>query len=329
MPTDVFLMRRQILMAGLEATYGIDVVPTHTASYQAIKIMEPFAPDFGQENVEVSAGLLTRGFSRPIGTVRPAGLTFKTYVHGLDSGSYTANRKPPIGDLLRACGAFESFVSSNADGRPEYQYAPAQDVGSDNSLTLVAHIDGYEHRMVGCRGNVNLIYGAAAPVTAEFTFRGQLTTEAATTRSSSVSLPTQIPPRWIGSGSIFIQSLAANVENLNFNTNNTVLEQRASAAASGSGIIAVLLTERAPGGSFDPEASQPTSFDFFGSWRSSSGAVLRLQAGTGQGNRFTLIASQTVLKQNAWGNKTGLAIFNADYQCYERGGDDEYRITFD
>ena len=325
---DVFLFRRQIFLAALESTYGVDANPTHTASYQAIKLMEPFTPDFGQENVEVSAGLLTRGFSRPIGTVRPAGITFRTYVHGLDSGSYTANRKPPIGDLLRACAAFETFVSSNADGQPEYQYAPAQDVGSDGSVTLVAHIDGFEHRLVGCRGNVNFIYGAAAPVVAEFNLRGQLTTEAATTRSTSVSLPVQIPPRWIGSGSIFIGSLAANVENLNFSTNNAVLEQRASAAASGSGIIAVLLPERAPGGSFDPEASQPSSFDFFGSWRSTSGAVLRLQAGTSQGNRFTLIASQTVLKKNDWGNKTGLAIFNVDYQCYERGGDDEYLLRF-
>jgi hypothetical protein len=209
---------------------------------------------------------------------------------------------------------------------PEYQYAPASDVGSDNSVTIVAHIDGFEHRMVGCRGNVNFVYGAAAPVTAEFTFEGQLTTEASTVRTGVPVLPTQIPPRWIGSGSIYTQSLQANVEKLNFNTNNTILAQRASTAASGSGIIAVLITERKPGGSFDPEAT--TSLDFFGTWRSTSGVNLLLQAGNLQGNRFTLIASQTVVKKLDWGDKTCLAIFNMDYQCYEVSGNDEWILKF-
>ncbi len=327
MATDVFLTRRQILITGLETTYGVDVAPQHTNSFQPIKIMEPFNPNFTQENVEISAGLLTRGMSRPIGTVRPAAISFKTYVHGLDAGSYTANRKPPIGDLLRSCGMFETFTSSDATGKPIYQYAPGADVGSDQSVTIVAHIDGFEHRVIGCRGDVNFVYGAAAPVLAEFTFQGQLTTEASTARTGTPTLPTQIPPRWIGSGSIFIQSLTANVEKINFHTNNTILAQRASNAASGSGIIAVILTERKPGGSLDPEAT--TSLDFFGTWRSTSGVNLRLQAGTSQGNRFTLVASQAVFKKMDWGDKTGLAIFNLDYQCYETAGNDEYLLQFD
>jgi hypothetical protein len=329
MANDVFLERRQILMAAVETTEAVDAAPQHTNSYQAIKMMEPFNVNLAQEFVEQTAGLLTRGMSRPIGTVRPMGITFKTYVCGLDSGSYTANRKPPIGDLLRACGMYETFISSDASGKPVYQYAPAADVGSDASITVVAHKDGYEHRFVGARGNVNLVYGAAAPVIAEFTLRGQLTTEASTTRTGNPVLWSQIPPRWVASGTIYVGSFQALPENLNFNSNNTLLEQRAPWASSGSGIIKVIITERQPGGSFDPEAMQPGSLDAIGNWRSSSGMTIRLQAGVSQGNRFTLTASQAIIKQVGWGNKTGLSIFNIDYQAYETSGNDEYMIQFD
>ena len=128
---DIFTTRRQTLMAALESTYGVDAAPQHSNSFQAIRIMEPFALDLTQEIVDVTGGNLSRGTGRPVGTVRPAGVTFKTYVHGLDSGSYTSNRKPPIADLLRSCGMYETFISSDANGRPVYNYDFASDVGSD------------------------------------------------------------------------------------------------------------------------------------------------------------------------------------------------------
>ena len=323
---DIFLTRRQIMMTALEATYATDAAPQAT-SYQAIRMIEPFKLDLSTEMLEQEAGLLTRGRSRPISTVRPIGVTFRTYVQGLDAKSYTATDKPPIGDLLRCCGLQETFASSNAAGQPEYRYDQATDVGSDFGLTIVAHQDGFEHRFVGARGNVNFIWQAAAPVIADFNFRGQLTTEASTTRTAPTGMPTVIPPRWIGSGTIFIGSLAANVENLNFNTNNTLFEQKASRASSASGIIAVWITQRSPGGSFDPEANSAS--DFFGAWRSTSGGVLRLQAGLTQSNRFTLVASQVIYKQVSWGDKEGMGIFSTDFEAYERNSDDSFRITFD
>lgn len=327
---DVILQRRQILAAALETTYATDAAPQHTNSFQAIRLIEPFNIDLGQEIVDVTGGNLSRGFGRPVGTVRPAGVSFKAMLVGLNSGvgSYTANQKPPLGDLFRSCGMFETFVSSDSTGRPVYRYAPSVDVGSDNSVTIVAHQDGYEHRLLGCRGNVNLIYGAASPVIAEFTFRGIVSTEAATTRTGNPTLPTNQPPRWIGSGSVYIESLSARIEALNFNTNYDVLEERASVAASGSGIVEVFLTNRQPGGSLDPEATLPGSYDAIGVWRSSSGGVLQLNVGNTQANRFTLTCSQVVYRKVTWGNKSGLSIFNVDYQATERNGTDEFQLEY-
>ena len=319
---DVFLTRRQLLMAGLESAYGTDAAPQHTSSYQAIRMIDPFALDLGTEMVEVQAGALTRGMSRPIATVRPAGITFRTFVQGTAAVSYTASVKPPIGDLLRACGLQETFAAA------VYTYAPATDVGSDRSVTIVAHQDGYEHRILGCQGNVNFIFKAGEPVVAEFNFRGMLSTEANTTRAAPTGLPSVVPPRWVGSGSVFVESLSADIENANFNTNNTVLEARASRANSATGISKVVITERAPGGSLDPEATEPGTFNFFPIWRSTSGFALRLQTGIDLFNRMSIISSRTVLKTVGWGDKSGMSIFNVDFQAYENSGDDEYQITF-
>lgn len=327
---DVILTRRQILLLAAEATYGADAAPNEASSFQAIRLIDPFVLDLGQEMVEVAGGNLTRGFSRPIATVRPAGITFRSYMVGIPTTSYAASVKPPLADALRACALQEVFTAALSGGpNASYRYDPTVDVSSDISVTIVAHQDGKDHRLLGCRGNVNLIFPAGAPVIAEFTYRGILSTEAETTRSAPTGLPTVVPPRWIGSGSVYVQSLQSLVENLNFNTNNTVFEQRASLATSGSGIAAVIITDRQPGGSFDPEAVVVSSYDFFAAWRATSGATLRMQVGATEGNRFTLIGSQTVLKRVAWADKSGMGIFAVDFQSYERASNDEYRLTFD
>ena len=294
--------------------------------------MDPFVGDFGQDMVEVSGGNLTRGFTRPIATIRPAGVTFRTYVHGITSPAYgviyRATAKTPIGDLLRACGMQETFETAGyAGGR--YRYQTTADPSSDNSATLVCHEDGFDHRLLGCRGNVNFIYAAAAPVVAEFNFRGILSTEAATLRAAPTSLPTIVPPRWVGSGSIFVASLHAVVNNMNFQTGNTIYEQPASVATSGSGIIQAIITDRAPGGSLDPEVTNASTLDFFAQWRATSGAVLSVQTNVTTGNRFTLTASQVVIKTLARGDQSGLRIFNTGIQAYERNQNDEFQILFD
>ena len=328
---DLFLTRRSILLAKIETTYGTDAAPQEANSYEAIRTIDPFTFTPGQENVEVSGGNLSRGYSRPIATIRPAEISFRTYVQGVPSPSsgiiYTANVKPPIGDLLRACGLHETFETAGyAGGR--YRYQPTADVGSDMSVTIVAHRDGFEHRLLGCRGNVNLIYQGAAPTIADFTFQGLQSTEASTTRSAPTGLPTLVPPRWVDSGSIVIESLSPVVENLNFNTNNTLFADRASSALSGSGITKIVLTERRPGGSFDPE-SDVNTLNFFAQWRATSGGILRVQTNVTTGNKFTLTASQVIFKTVSWADKSGLAIFAVDFEAYERSSDDQFQLLFD
>lgn len=323
------LTRRKILLTHTETVYGSDIGPSESASGDPVLMIDPFEYEQTVDMVEVLGGNIGRGRIRPIAGIRRNGVTFRTYVCGLTTGTYTATVKPPISELLRACGLFETFVTSNAAGVPQYTYTPGGGVGSDTSLSMVAHQDGIDQRLVGARGNVNFIFEAAKPVIAEFNFRGILTTEAATTRGQPVGFSTAIPPRWIDSGSIIAGSYGIPVENLNLNTNNTVYEEPASVARSSSGIYAVIITERNPGGSLDPEATLPSTLDFFAAWKSTSATVLRLAAGVTQGNRFTLTGSRFTYKEVAWGDKEGLSIFNTNFELYENTGNDNFQIIFD
>src|SRR5512135_3542054 len=155
MARDLFLTRRQLLLTKQETTYGTDAAPNDASSGNALKLVAPFTLDLAEDLIETQGGNLSRGRSRPIPAIKRSGVTFRTYVQGIDTSSFTASVKPPIADTLRACGLFEQFVSSGPDvagGTPYYKYTPTNDVGSDTSITIVAHQDGFEHRLVGCRG---------------------------------------------------------------------------------------------------------------------------------------------------------------------------------
>ncbi len=325
MANDVFLTRRTLVLAKIESTYGVDAAPSHTTSYNAIRLQSPPNIDLKEDLIETVGGNLSRGRGRPIPAIKRSGVTFRTYVQGIDTTSYSASVKPPLGDLFRACGMYETFSASNSVlSTPHYEYAPSADVGSDASVTLYVNLDGKEHRMVGCRGNVNLIWAADAPVIAEFNMRGILSAENETTRAAPTGLPTATPPQWIGSGTIIVGSYSPNVNNFNFNTNNQIYEEPASVAGSASGIVCVLITERNPGGSLDPEVMLAGSYDVFGSWRATSGAVVQLNAGLTQGNKITLTMSNFVLKTTDYKDQSGLSLYSLGYEAYERNTDDNF-----
>src|SRR6516164_11278465 len=109
MAGSAFLNVKDLVLFKLETTYGLDSSPSEANSGNAIKLTEPPKIDVTQEFLEQNGGDGTRGFTTPIGTVRPTGVTFRSYVTGFSNSSpasYTASVKPPLADVFRACGMF-------------------------------------------------------------------------------------------------------------------------------------------------------------------------------------------------------------------------------
>ena len=357
------LTKRQLLLIAVESPYGLDAAPQETDLYQQMRLLEPFRLTLGEDFEELGGTGSARGFSEGRVTGWTAEVTFRALIGGVKGNSYTAAVKPHLSAPLRACGCAERYGSA---GNGSYTYSPTIDPSSDESATIVAHQDGFDYRMVGCRGNANLTFVAGAPPVAEFSFRGILTTEATTTRSAPVrrdppnygarlygaglyggNFFTVRPPRWVGSGSVHVGSVEAfRIDNLSFGTANEIFEQRSALPTSGSGVVKYWVTGRAPGGSFD--AALRKSGILYGSgvygagayvgndqaillsrWRTGSDSVLRVVARERAGNSITLTTSRAVFKTLDGKDRGGAHVFGIGFQAYRRGEADQFSVVFD
>ena len=327
---DLYLTRKQLLLVRLETTENVDATPNHTESGDALKLIDPWTLDIGQEFHEIT-GNINRSDDAPILGIREAGINFRTYLNGIDALQYTALRKPPVHAALQACGLHEVLETTWETGTA-YTYIPTVDISSDKSVTVVAHIDGYEHRITGCKGNVNFIFGANAPVIAEFTLNGRLTTQATTARAVPSGLTTVVPPKWIGPASTVIDSVSClNMESFNLNTNNTVEIERNVASTSDTGLRRVMITHRSPGGSMDPSAIDPGTHDVFDNFKLGTAARITLSVGSDVGNVVTLAISNAIYKSAGWDDKTGVGIWDVTYQAYQStaaAGDENFKLSF-
>lgn len=319
-----------MLMVKLETTEGVDAAPQHTTSGDTLKVIDPWTLNIEQEFHELS-GSINRSDDAPILGVRQAGIQFRTYLNGIDTINFTAAAKPTVHAALQACGLYEELESSWEYGNA-YTYIPTVDISSDKTVTVVAHIDGYEHRITGCRGNVNLIFGANAPVIAEFDLTGRLTTQATTARAVPTGLTTLVPPKWIGPASTVIDSVSClNMESFNLSTNNQIESELNMTADSEGGLSRVMIIRRAPGGSMDPTAIDPSTHDVFDNFKLGTPARISLSVGSDVGNVITLVMSNAIYKSAGWDDKTGVGIWDVTYQAYQStaaAGDENFKLAF-
>ncbi|SDY55443.1 phage tail tube protein [Citreimonas salinaria] len=151
--------REKVLLAGIETTYGID--PTLTGVANAIYAHDiSIQPMQGQD--------VDRGHETPwLGNAAmiPADLhmvmTFK--VELVPSG--TAGTVPGWGPLMRACGVAETIVVGTS-----VTYNPVTD--GHESATITLNIAGILYKLIGARGNCEVVKNASGIPQLEFTFTG-------------------------------------------------------------------------------------------------------------------------------------------------------------
>ena len=337
------LTRKQVLLLAVESAYGLDAAPQETNSYQALRLLEPFRLRLEEGFEDLGSTGQARGPAGGVVTGWTAEVSFRALMTGVAGNSYTASIRPPLGGALRTCCLREEYAQA-ANG--SYTYSPTLDPSSDESATIVANQDGRDYRIVGCVGNVNVMFVAGAPTIADFTYRGMLATEATTARSAP-SLPSVRAPRWVGSGSFYVGSLGAlRVDNLSLGTANEIFEQSSALPTSGSGVVKYWVTGRAPGGSFDAALRKPGGFYGAGlygvgvydgndqailldKWRTGSDSVLRVVARERAGNSITLTTSRAVFKTLYGKDRGGAHVFGIGFQAYRRGEADQFSLVFD
>ncbi len=133
-----------------ETTYGQDAAPTGGAN-GILALNGTFDPN---PQTVLDRRLIRPFFGNPRRPTsgRHVGLTFDIEIAG--TGITPPSTPPQYGPALRAVGLAETIVPTPGDERVEYDPISS----GYESATVYFNMDGVEHRMLGVRGNLELVY---------------------------------------------------------------------------------------------------------------------------------------------------------------------------
>ncbi|BEH14256.1 phage tail tube protein [Marinobacter shengliensis] len=158
---DGFIMRRRLVLAAIEATYGDDAAPTPAAN--AILTRTVQVRPLAGEDIDRPLLRPYYGNSQSIAGEKHVELTMEVEL----AGSGTAGEAPAWGVLLRACG-FAETVNAGTD----VTYNPI--TGGEESISCFIHRDGVLHKFTGGRGSVSFTVDVNAIPYMTFNFLGLL-----------------------------------------------------------------------------------------------------------------------------------------------------------
>lgn len=265
--------RSKILLAGIEATYGTDPVPTGAAN-AILATNVTLSPMEGND--------VSRDLERPYFGAQP---TVPTELHAKLTydvelaPSGTAGTPPGWGPLLRACGVAETINVGVS-----VVYNPITD--SPESATHYVWIGGTLYKITGCRGTATFKVNAQGVPTINFQFQGLFTTPTETAR---------VTPDLTG----FKKPLVAtSVNTPTFTVGGTAFVLRTFAMAMGNtienrfliGSESVLITDRAETIDATVQAVKVSTFDPFTLAENETTQDVELVHGTGAGAIATLSA---------------------------------------
>lgn len=308
------LTRRTVILAKIEADYGVDPVPSVTSDAILVKnvdykgLGESVVRDFLRSSLSPLPQL--RG-------IKHQTVSFETELKGTGSAGVV-----PAwgweGVLLRACG-FAQSVSAGVD----IVYAPVS--AAFESCTLYVYRDGIFHKMVGCRGNCSLNFEVGKLPVAKFEMSGLYVSPVDATPAAQTF--STVPPPMVLAAGFTCGGYPAVTEKLDINMGNTLAQRKSMNAATG--LVEWLITGRDPNGSFDPEAVTEATEDFWAKWEAAEELELALgPIGGTPGNIITLGAPKMQYRDLSYADRNGQLAYNITFGLAGDNGDDEISITF-
>lgn len=252
-----------------------------------------------------------------------ATVSFRAEVKGAGS-AYSASVSPAIAPYLKACGYAETIDAT--PGSEKATYAPTSVRTSMPAMMIDVYEDGVVKRIYGARGNVRFTGKAGEPIYAEFEFTG-VWNGMVDAAMLSVTSEATIPPVFL-SGDFSVASYAAVIQGFEASL-NTVLAVREDPNIA-TGYREAIITDRNPGGKFDPEITTVAVYDWHGKWKAGTSGALNIgNVGSTQYNRFKITAPTLIYTQISDADREGVAIADCSFELASGGsGDDELVIEF-
>ena len=301
------LVKNKLILVEIEGNYGTDPTPTTGANFVAVHNIN-VSPDVAyNETMATDVSLSPRA-----GTLGKKSISV-TFEHQLQMNGAT----PPIDPLLLSCG----YTDSDSNG----VYVPR--TTGFQSCTIWVYEEDIVWKINGCRGNVVFNFNAGEPVTASFTMQGRYAKPTDTTFPTSVTDNGGSPCVAMNRAFAF-NSIAPVVESLSFSLNNTIVTQPNMDDSVAHGVEAVVITDRDPTGSFNPEVVKAsTTPDYWSDFEAVTQRAITYVVGDGTDNLSVSLPKIEIQNINP-GDQSGIAIYDIPFQCVRNTGDDEISLTF-
>lgn len=301
--------QKKTLLFKIETTYGTDPVPTGAAN--AI-----YARNVSITPLEAS--VIERDHVRPyFGAFENLQASAQTKIEfECDiAGSSDAGTAPPWGPLARACGLAETLVSLTS---ASYQPVSA----GFEAGTFYFNIDGVNHAMTGCRGNMSMSFNKEEVPSFKFTFTGKYVAPA------DVALPALTLTAWQRplptnkvNTTLSLHSYAAIMSSMSLDLGNTVVFNAPVNAAE-----EVRITGRKVTGSVSVEAKLLATKDWFATARAQTTGTILMVNGTTAPNRVEISAPVVHTGSPSYSDADGIAMIGMDLVLRPSAGNDEIVI---
>ena len=302
-------INRLALLAKIEASYGVDSVPTGAANaIQASNVeLTPIAgseqsrelvlPYFGHQGVILVQNHVTMAFDVEI------------------AGAGAAGTAPAWGPLMRACGFDETITAATM-----VEYTFDQDVA--DALSMYFNLDGVRHIALGAKGSASWSLVPAQIPRFRFSYTALLGT-ISDTALPTVDLTDFITPVPVNKANttMALHGWASIAESIAFELGNQV-EPRFLI-----GDESVRITGRQSTGTAVVEAKSLATKNWFQIAQQHSTGALDVQHGTVAGNIVEFDAPAVQIGRPTQGQSQGIANYSLPLMFKPVAGNDELKVT--
>lgn len=316
------LDNKAILLAKIEATYGVDPVPTVAAN--AILSTVPEVSLIGKR-IERQVVVPYFGKLAPINIGEGIKISFSVEFRGAGE---TPNTPPRIGALIRACNFTETIDATPGSEFTKYDPNSAE---NGESVTLYYYKDGFLHKVLGCVGTFKLDMKLNDLGKIDFEFTGIYSGPAFI---SDVAFPS-LPAGLSGASPIFrnasfsIHAYAADIEKLSIDIGNEIKPKK-SANGTASGITRYFITGRGVKGDCDPAVVALATFNPWNIWDASTSGALSVTVGSVAGNRCIITMPGIVPDTPKYGSREGALTYGYSFTSHPTisAGNNEVSFKF-
>lgn len=313
------LTRRTLLLAKIEATYGVDAVPAVATDFIPITSITP------DPNISTVTRELFRDSLSPVAPVagkRYMTVTFSTDIvgNGLQQDGTTESF---MVRLFEACKCLSTPTVESAAGAGDGSFLLTPASTTSKSLTLYLYVDGILYKILGARGTAKATLDANALGKLDFVFTGLFSSPTDSAIPTIPAVSAINPPLIKSVGLTMGGSYVPVLSSFEVDLANKVVQRDDMNAATG--VSDIEITGRDPTGSLNPDLMLAAQYDVWSNFLAMTPQAITGSVGATAGNIFQLSIPAAVYDSVGIGDRDGVRIY--DIKFTPTGSDDEIAIT--